>query len=201
MKNKIKNSLKCLIGITLMSLFAVQVQAQSFSDSPNQQQGFYLGAGGGVGNSECTDCGSDNGKSEKKQDAIFNLEAGYQFNQFAALEANFNWLPAMVNKNDESTSNNNAGASNVDIRGSLPLGDNFSAFGKIGAAFVGIGEGSNNTDVVIKNTTMGVHYAAGLGYFFSQHLRGSVSANYIDTNSFDGKFSSAYALANLEYLF
>ena len=153
-----------------------------------QESGFYVGAGVGEATDEISDVGF------KDSDTAFKVFAGYAVNKYFAAEL------AYV---DAGTFEDNLGSLNVQLSptgviaslvGSLPLGESFSLFGKLGYAF-------SETDQTIRQgnfrdtdgeSSEDFAYAAGAALHFGKFtLRAEYEVVDVSGGDFDAVFVNA----------
>lgn len=180
-----KNLLLSAVGITALGLSSA-VFADNFSN-PNQD--VYVGIQGGYGDTHWNDANGTllvtNSSNQiigthslRFKDTGFagRVFAGYDFNQFLALETGYTYFPKADVKVD-GTKVNTISTQGVDLLGKItvPVVDNFGLYAKAGPGYLhssvehavpGIKSSTNNIDLV---------YGLGAQYAFNQHLVADVS--------------------------
>lgn len=156
-----------------MSVFAALALTAAMAAQADEQPGFYMGAG--FGSTSIDDDGFD-GIDFDDSDTGFKVFGGYSFNQYFAVEASyFDFGEASGNFDDfGDTVNFDVGVSglNASAVGTLPVGDMFSLFAKVGFAsydidvhveIPGVGSGSDSESE--SDMTYGVGGQLSFGQF------------------------------------
>lgn len=163
-----------LMAGCLLSLASLGVQAQAPGMQLRTDSGFYVGAG--LGRSEARDFCNIGGSCDAK-DIAGNVFAGYQINRHFAIEAGYSHF-------GDATSSGFVGGVAATITtettalelvgvGSVPLGDNFSLYAKLGM-FRYDSDGTATGGVTSTSGDDGFELTVGLGaeYHFTRNLTG-----------------------------
>lgn len=163
----------------------------SWGEVHAQDQGFYVG--GSVGQSRANDVGncSDifdiiNSCSVKTTDTGWRLFAGYQFNQYVAIEGSYVELGTFTISGSgriagtpvfgNATGSDKANGISLDAVGTLPVNAQFGLIGRIGlfawtldasATASGVGISASTSD---KPTGTSLDYGVGVKYDFAKNL-------------------------------
>lgn len=133
-----------------------------------QSQGAYVGGNVGRAEQKITVAGF----SEKDHDTGFKLYGGYNFNQYVGLEGGYADLRKLELAGGNDRLSVHPTAAYFAVTGTLPLDQQFSLFGKVGAAYnrvksheSGIGYNDSYTD----NRT-DVYVSVGAAYAINQNF-------------------------------
>lgn len=190
-----KKSTVVLVSMIMFSsgqlAFAAEQEVQPNLAERNDKAGFYLGLEGGWSSFSRTSTisayvpfifDSNTTLKCKTNSAIFSLVAGYQFNAYLAAELRGGVIPyanmsATTNIFDTSVSSTSEYIYEADLKGFIPLNNNFSLFGKVGIASLNLGGVSLNSDLThIEAGNIPAEHAitptlgAGINYAFTEHV-------------------------------
>ena len=151
----------------LMAASGIVVSSASFAQGkPAADTGFYIGAA--VGQST-TDCGTS-GASCDDEDTAYKIFGGYKFNRNLAVEGGYTPLGESTASVGSANIKSEATAWDLVGVGSIPLGNNFSIFGKLGVYSGELEVSSNIAGVSGKKTTTDLTYGAGVQFDFARNL-------------------------------
>jgi OOP family OmpA-OmpF porin len=144
---------KLLITILAASSSTI-IAAQAFAAEVNPVY-FNLNTGIATGYSFTNNAGSDKPSGAAHNNYSLGANLGVNFNQYLGLEAGYNQL--WLSKNPTNSSGE-IGVEDIAVKGTLPLGDIFSLYGRAGLGGyqnVGAGSGGNFAH------NLGILYGAG----------------------------------------
>jgi OOP family OmpA-OmpF porin len=135
-----------LIRLACLSTLATAMAGAAHSQEANY---YYFGVGAGQSHSQLNEAdtttsmfGASNGatlQSHEQQDTAYKIFGGYQFNRNFAVELGYFNLGKFTYRSTAPLGTLNGTYEveglNVDLIGTLPLGERFSAFGRIGAQY------------------------------------------------------------------
>lgn len=156
--------------------------------------GFYFGIQGGYGNTHWNSdtLGALGDSSTDTTGIAGRVFAGYQFTPFFATELGFLWPSNATNKFGavglKATAKEQIG--DLDLKGTLPLANNFFAYAKVGAAYVHADVSGNATEILglgvsrdIQNEVYPV-FGAGFGYNVTPNI--PIDISYMRVQSVAG---------------
>jgi OOP family OmpA-OmpF porin len=125
--------------------------------------------------------------SRDRRDTAYKVFGGYQFNRAFALEAGYFDLgdfgfAGVTSNEDRLNGRVRARGMNLDLVGTLPLSDNWSALGRVGAAYTRVREsfdGSATTDLAntaFRGSNTDLKLGVGLQYAFNSSMLARVEA-------------------------
>ncbi|BFM11992.1 hypothetical protein R50072_21450 [Simiduia litorea] len=183
------------LGIALVSM------ANVFAE-PNTDSGFSIGidAGRADAHDSCDrliDC--DN------SDTSTRIDVGYDFNRVWSAEFGYTSFGTLFDSHDNNlNASQEANAWTLSGIASLPLGERFSAFGRLGVARYETNNSGTVQGVPVKNDSdLKPYLGAGVNFYMSQHfaLRGEFQY-YADLSGVDGSKDDVQALyAGVTYHF
>lgn len=182
--------------VTLVGASALVVSAAGFAGGPatapvaaNNAAGFFVNGNLGYGRygltSSDVDAFNSVGINVDRNSFAWSINAGYQFNQYIAVEAGYMQLPyAKLTQN--STSGNvklKTSAITADVKGILPVSQQFDLFAKAGLAFESQSLSSSNAGVTTVTTSDNHRIAPlfGLGVDYNINQNWSVGLQGIAT--------------------
>jgi OOP family OmpA-OmpF porin len=185
------------VAVALAGLPVVAAAQGAAAVPPNQQPGFYIGAGGGItdANLESTSFAPPPGTAWTSDDTTGAAKGfvGYKFNKYVAVEGGYYYLGKIDNQyagpGGYGTVTSTLDAWLLDAVLFLPLNGNFSLLGKVGAVNSNIdtqtlGTVPSNLLPVTKRQT---NFMWGLGAQLDIDARWAIRAEYENL----GKFGDA----------
>lgn len=158
--------MKNLIFTILGAICTISVYAENMSYSADQPWYLNINTGVATGYSFTNNAGSSDNKPSGAATNNYSLGAniGYKFNQYVAGEIGYNnlWLAS-----SPSNSGGQVGVEDIAAKGTLPLGDIFSLYGRLGVAGY---QNVDNTDAGKFAHNIGILYGAGAQWAVSRNL-------------------------------
>jgi OOP family OmpA-OmpF porin len=157
-----KTTIAALVGMSGLAL-----SSGAFAQAKNTETGFYIGASVGQSTTDCDTSGTSLSCDDK--DTAYKIFGGYKFNKNLAVEGGYTPLGEVtasgggVNITAEATAWELVGV------GMLPLGNNFSIYGKLGF-YNGEIELSSNVGASGKKTTTDLTYGLGVQFDLTRNL-------------------------------
>lgn len=168
------NTKRTLLAASISSLFSLSLLMSTQANAAAENAGeFYLGAKTGWANYDfaCTGSGLD---TDCDNDAwAGSILGGYQFNNWLALEAGYNYF-GHSNADYSGAGNNKTRVQNgeLSVKGDWNLTDKWSLFGKVGTSYNGVDSnfsGTYGSDVSDNNFS--AMLGAGVEYQINHNLR------------------------------
>lgn len=168
--------------------------------------GFYLGAEGGLANTKYSDTvgisipwipSATQKITANDSKAFMRALAGYQFNNYIAVEAGAAMIPSVkfsLTSNIFGTKcdNSNEYIYDLNLKGIVPINEQFSVYGKAGVASlnlksmkpdINLFQGVSTT--IESNHALTATFGAGLNYAFTQHFSANLFyTGYVAKSSF-----------------
>ena len=157
---------KTTIG-ALLAVSGVALSSGAFAQAKNTETGFYIGASVGQSTSDCGDVAPF---SCDDSDTAYKIFGGYKFNRNFAVEGGYSPLGEVsvtgfgLNATAEATAWELVGV------GALPLGNNFSIYGKLGFYNAEVEVSSNFPGGNGKKTTTDLTYGLGVQFDLTRNL-------------------------------
>jgi OOP family OmpA-OmpF porin len=156
---------------TIASLLAVSGLALSsgaFAQAKNTETGFYIGASVGQSTADCDTSGTT--LSCDDTDTAYKVFGGYKFNKNLAVEAGYAPLGEVNASGGGVNITAEANVWDLVAVGMLPLGNNFSIFGKLGVYNGKVEVSSNVPGISGDKTTTDLTYGLGAQFDFTRNL-------------------------------
>lgn len=160
-------SLKKTTIAALLAVSGVALSSGAFAQAKNAETGFYIGASAGQSK---VDCGDVSPFSCDDTDTAYKIFGGYKFNRNLAVEGGYAQLGEASVSGFGLSLTAEATAWDLAAVGSLPLGNNFSLFGKVGLYSGEIEVSSNVPGGNGKKTTSNLTYGFGAQFDFTRNL-------------------------------
>jgi OOP family OmpA-OmpF porin len=180
------------VAVALASL--PLVAAAQAPAPPSHQTGFYAGVGGGItdANLDTTTFAPPAGTLWSKDDTAGAVKGfvGYRFNKYVAVEGGYYYLGKIDNQyagpGGYGTATSTLDAWVLEAVGYVPLGDNFSVFGKLGAVNANIDTQLLGTvpTGLLPVTKRQTNFTWGLGAQVDIDTRWALRAEYEDLGKF-----------------
>lgn len=138
--------------IAIAATFALVSTVASAADAPTK---FYVGA----------DVGTTKAKGESDRESGAGIFGGYNFNQHVAIEAGYRRLASFDGAFEGITGSSRLDQLSVSAIGTIPFGNGFSVFGRLGANRISV-KGNYGTEHFKDHANRGV-YGIGMGYTFT----------------------------------
>ncbi|MFN8769679.1 MAG: outer membrane beta-barrel protein [Neisseriaceae bacterium] len=159
--------MKKILLTIITTLSTISIYAENMSYSENQPLYFNLNTGIGTGYT-FTNPGNDGNQKSGAPSNNYSLGAniGYKFNEYVAAEIGYNhlWLAKTY-----ANTGGQVGVEDIAARGTLPLGDIFSLYGRLGVGGYQNMGGSDNSGTNFAHN-IGVLYGAGAQWALSRNL-------------------------------
>lgn len=190
---------------------ALILGAAAVAGGPDQDQqqpvanpaGFYVGANLGAGSIDNPEYnGTD--FSLKNEHFVWGVDAGYQFNQYLAIEAGYLSLPSqkLTEKDTGTTTHYNQSAVYLAAKGIYPVADKVNVFGKAGIAYrIASAKDDQSGFIGIDGTNkLSPLFAVGVSYDVTNNIALDVTGTTILKNT--DQFKAAYlGTAGVSYKF
>lgn len=178
--------------IVCCSSIALADGAGEYNSPTQTKTGIYLDLNSGWAKNDT----ADNNQSNVKHDSGFtiNTNIGYKFSENLATEIGFSYLPYLSFKNTTQEIKSNF-AYDLALKGMLPFGLHFDAFGKLGVALLTAKQGSD------EHTGVSGFGALGITYIPGSIPQVSISAQMFGMTRADNLGSFYGFMAGVGYLF